>query len=292
MDKQSSSKTAAIGSINIIAEKVRVEGSGVILLTGPSSCGKGEIAKALCRILSMPSDKHLSMGDILRKTIRKAREEESFRYKFASDYNISDKVSIFDIEANSFDIVQKAQQNKIELLRTLKIFDGIISQLDWLEFCVIKGLLVPDEWTVSILDVLLNNSPEYHEGIWILDGYPRTKLAAEFLLDTLDKLGIPIIKVLHLSITKEEMKIRGLSRNRIDDTDASLERRYQFYIDKVLPCIDYLKYRLGTSVIALIDAHQPIYFDNGQVNVEASINQVITSALEALELPRYLINIE
>lgn len=292
MDKQCASQTAAIGSIKIIVEKVRVEGCGVILLTGPSSCGKGEIAKALCKFLSIPQHKHLSMGDILRKTVQKAREEESFRYKLAAEYNISDKVSIFEIDANRLDIVQKAQQSKVELLETLKNFDGFVSQLDWLEFCVNKGLLVPDEWTVCILDALLKNSPEYQEGIWILDGYPRTKVAAESLIETLDELNIPIIKVLHLSITKEEMKARGLSRKRVDDTDESLERRYQFYVDKVLPCIDYLKYRLGTSAVALIDAHQPAYLDNGEISLEASINQVILSVLEALGLPKYLLDIK
>ena len=35
------------GNIKIIVEKVHVEGNGVILLTGPSGCGKGEIAKAV-----------------------------------------------------------------------------------------------------------------------------------------------------------------------------------------------------------------------------------------------------
>jgi ABC-type iron transport system FetAB ATPase subunit len=50
--------------IKIIVEKVNVEGNGVILLTGPSSCGKGEIAKSLCKFLSIPENKHLSMESI------------------------------------------------------------------------------------------------------------------------------------------------------------------------------------------------------------------------------------
>jgi adenylylsulfate kinase-like enzyme len=67
------------GNIKIYVEKVHVEGNGVILLTGPSGCGKGEIAKALCKFLSIPIEKHLSMGDILRKTINKAKNEINFR---------------------------------------------------------------------------------------------------------------------------------------------------------------------------------------------------------------------
>lgn len=292
MDNRFSGKRVNKGDIKIIVEKVRVDGNGVILLTGPSSCGKGEIAKALCKFLSIPQNKHLSMGEILRKTVQKARAEKGFRYKLALDYNISDKISIFSKDANRQDIIEKAQQYKDELIETLGIKDDFVSQLDWLEFCVNKGLLVPDAWTVKILDALLGSSPEYRSGILILDGYPRTKLAAEFLLNTLSRLNMPVIKVLHLSITKEEMKARAFVRQRADDTEDSLERRYQFYIEKVQPCIDYLKYRLGASTVALIDAHQPVYFDNGEINVEASINKVILSVMEALGLPRYLLDIK
>lgn len=282
----------ATDAIKIIVEKVRVEGKGVILLTGPSSCGKGEIAKALCRFLSIPPHKHLSMGDILRNTVQKARQDRSFRHRLAEEYQISYRISIFEPDSNKPDIIDKATQYREELIKTLHLKEAFVSQLDWLEFCVARGLLVPDEWTVRILDALLGHSPEYHEGIIILDGYPRTRVAAEFLLETLSKLHIPVIKVLHLSITKEEMKKRALSRKRIDDDEDSLERRYQFYIDKVQPCIEYLKYNLGTSAVALIDANQPVYRENGQVDIEASIGQVLLSVMEDLGLPRYLLDLK
>lgn len=280
------------GEIKIIVEKVRVEGNGVILLTGPSSCGKGEIGKSLCRFLSIPEEKHLSMGDILRRTISKARSDTAFRENLAKNYGIGDDVSIFDPEKNREDIIYKADLFKMEVQSSLKRKDGLISQLDWLEFCVARGLLVPDEWTVAILDALLEGSPEYQKGIFILDGYPRTKTAAEYLLKTLHGLDIPVIKVLHLAITKEQMKVRAQNRNRLDDTEDSLERRYQFYIDKVQPCIDYLKYRLGVPCVALIDAHQPVYGADGQMDLAASIQEVTLSVLQALGLPRYLLDLE
>ena len=47
------------GTIRIVVETVRVEGGGALLLTGPSSCGKGEIAKELCRFLSIPRSMHI-----------------------------------------------------------------------------------------------------------------------------------------------------------------------------------------------------------------------------------------
>jgi adenylate kinase family enzyme len=277
--------------IKIIVEKVKVEGNGVILLTGPSSCGKGEIAKSLCRFLSIPDDKHLSMGDILRRTVKKAKEDSNFLTQLSSKYMISDNVSIYDENANRIEIIEKAKNYTVEVQKYFERNSCSISQLEWLEFCVMKGLLVPDEWTVKILDALLENSPEFQEGIFILDGYPRTSVAAEYMLKTLYRLHIPVIKVIHLSITKEQMKIRAHGRNRVDDTDESLERRYQFYIDKVQPCIDYLKRYLGNSVV-LIDAHQPVYNQDGQIDVQASIDEVTVSVMQALGLPRYLLDID
>lgn len=279
------------GDVHIIVQKVQVEGHGVILLTGPSSCGKGEIAKALCKFLSIPEERHLSMGSILRMTIDKARSSEDFKNQLANEYKISDKLSIFDPSHNRPSIIAKAEGYREDILNHLKKKNEFISQLDWLEYCVTRGLLVPDEWTESIINAVFRNSPELQKEIFILDGYPRTVTAAEHLLRVFKELNIPIIKVLHLAITKEQMKIRALNRKRADDTEESLERRYQFYVDKVQPCTDYLKYCLGSSVV-LIDAHQPVFDEVGKINVESSIHQVVLNVMQALGLPRFLLDIE
>lgn len=280
------------GDIKITVQEVHVGGDGVILLTGPSGCGKGEIAKALCKFLSIPEEKHLSMGDILRKTIDKARESDEFRHILAEKYCISDFVSILDKENNNMELVKKAESHSEEVEAHFGTAKSFISQLDWLEFCVANGLLIPDVWTEKVIEALVENSPELRKGIFILDGYPRTVAAAKFLLHTFDSLNIPVIKVLHLFITKEQMKIRASKRNRLDDNDDSLERRYQFYVEKVQPCIDYLKRQLGNAAVDLVDANQPVYFEDGSLNIEASIHEVVISAMEALGLPRYLLDLK
>lgn len=272
------------GNINITVEKIKVDGSGVILLTGPSGCGKGEIAKALCGFLSIPEKRHLSMGSILRETVNRAKVDEGFKVVLAEKYNISSDVSITDTEKNRPEVVRKAQNYYNDILIFLGLSNNFVSQLDWLEFCVVNGLLIPDEWTEQIIDALLESSPELQKGIFILDGYPRTVEAAKNLLKTFDKLNINIIKVLHLFITKEQMGVRLLNRGRIDDTQNSLERRYQFYVDKVQPSIDYLKNCLGTEMISLIDAHQPIKDEKGQIDIDASINEVVLSVMQSLGL--------
>ena len=278
--------------IRIIVETVRVEGHGVILLTGPSSCGKGEIAKALCRFLSIPKERHLSMGEILRRTIIKAKEDDFFKNRLAEEYDISYKTSILDINKNKEDTIKKVESHVDDLQKFFNKEINGISQLDWLEFCVNKGLLIPDEWTEQIMDASMENSTELHKGIFILDGYPRTIIAAKKLLEAFNKAGIPIIKVLHLSITKHEMMNRALNRNRDDDTRDSLERRYNFYVDKVQPSIDYLKEKLGVSRVALIDAHQPVFNPDKTLNIDASIHNVVLSAIQSLGLPSYLLDLK
>lgn len=277
--------------IKIIVETVRVEGHGVILLTGPSSCGKGEIAKALCKFLSIPKERHLSMGDILRRTIIKAKEDASFKNKLSEEYGICYNNSILDVDKNKQETIKKVESYITELEEFFNKSVDEISQLDWLEFCVNKGLLIPDEWTEQIMDAAIENSTELHKCIFILDGYPRTITAAKKLLKTFKNTEIPIIKVLHLSITKHEMINRALNRKRDDDTTESLERRYNFYVDKVQPSIDYLKEKLGVSKVALIDAHQPVFNIDKTLNVDASINNVVLSAIQSLGLPSYLLDL-
>lgn len=106
---------ALSGDIKIFVEKVRVEGNGVIFLTGPSSCGKGEVAKSLCKFLSLSEDRHLSMGEILRRTCNKARNDEEFRNKLRDSYDISCERSIFDEYMNRLDIINKARSYETEI---------------------------------------------------------------------------------------------------------------------------------------------------------------------------------
>ena len=228
------------GHIKIQVEKVIVEGSGAIILTGPSSCGKGEIAKELRKFLDLPERKHLSMGDILRLTIKRAREDHLFKSVLTDVYHIRDDVSIFDENYNAYEMIEKASKYSQEL-KQLYGNDHEVTQLDWLEYCVSNGLLIPDDWTVNIINATFETSPELQSDIFILDGYPRTVKAAEELINTFTRLEIPIIKVIHLSITKDEMIKRATGRNRMDDQLESLERRYQFYVENVQPSIDYLK---------------------------------------------------
>ena len=282
----------------LIIRNVEIAGPGAIILTGPSSCGKGEVAKALCELLNIGRERWLSMGDILRHTYERAREP-AFVHLLEERYNISDRVPILNCLDTTPDLARKVEQQGKALAALLKEKRGAeadwqsASQLDWLEYCTTHGLLVPNRWTQALIEAHLEGLPDLTSKPFLLDGYPRTRSAATHLLQALHALGVPMLKVLHLSISKQEMLHRAGIRGRIDDDEQSLLKRYEFYIENVQPSVDYLKEQLGTDAIVLVDAHQPHYDTRGNervFNLQHSIDNVVRSALRGLGVPRFVID--
>lgn len=288
MDVQTSLKSL------VQVERVKVREPGVIILTGPSSCGKGEVASALCRMLQIRPEAHLSMGEILRSTFRQAKEDATFAELLATKYELSDQTNIFDCIDTTEALSAKVRSYQAELEKYFAKtgMDLFTSQLEWLEFCTMNGLLVPNRWTENFVAAHIEQARTTREETFILDGYPRTERAAEHLLEFLSSMNIPVLKVLHLSISRQEMMARAQSRGRADDDDESLHKRFQFYIENVQPSVDFMKTKLGSDRIALIDAHQPVFDDSSEgpkFNLEASINAVVTSVLRAMGVPRVVL---
>ena len=279
----------------IKVERVSLRGPGVLILTGPSSCGKGEVASALSKVMSIPPESHLSMGEILRTTFQRAKNEKSYAKLLADNYKISATSNIFDCIDASDDLSKKVLSYipDLELYFKRHDMDKFTSQLEWLEFCTMNGLLVPNRWTQDFISAHIEHSPEFKTHPFILDGYPRTVKAAKHLLGFLRRFNIPVIKVLHLSISKQEMLSRATKRGRADDDETSLLSRYQFYIENVHPSVDYLKTELGSEAIALVDAHQPVYRQIGDEKIfdlEKSILNVVASSLRSLGVSRMTVN--
>ncbi|HEY9840060.1 MAG TPA: nucleoside monophosphate kinase, partial [Candidatus Obscuribacterales bacterium] len=224
-------------------EKISLRGPGVVILTGPSSCGKGEVAAALSQVMSVPRQNHLSMGDILRSTITQAKEKPDFAELLATRYEISAENNIFDCLDTTPELSVKVHKHlpRMEVYFRRQGMSGFTSQLAWLEYCTMNGLLVPDRWTQSFIAAHIEHEKRFRSQPFIIDGYPRTVAAAEHLLGFLREQGIPVIKVLHLSISKQEMITRAAGRGRGDDSRDALLSRFQFYIEHVQPSVDYMK---------------------------------------------------
>ena len=266
-----------------LAVRVRARGRGIIILSGPSSCGKGAVAKHLRRTLHLPRDLHLSMGDALRETITRAREDAVFRASMGETLGIHADRAIFDHPDPA--VTTKAKS----YVGFIGRFGANPTEVDWLEYCVTAGLLVPDAWSEQIIEGVIADRASRHRAVILLDGYPRTEVAARHVIDLTRRLEIPIIKVLHLSVSKNEMHRRALGRKRMDDTPEMLERRYTFYVDHVQPSIELLKAQLGSSRTALIDAHKPEYTPNGDLDVPASVRNVANEVLMALGVSRHIL---
>ncbi len=288
-------------------ERIALRGPGVVILTGPSSCGKGEVAAALCDMLSIDRRRHLSMGEILRSTVERSKSNPKFAALLSGKYSLSNDVSIFDCIDSNDELEEKVRRHLPALEKHFgrkpsrfvsEEVSGapFVSQLDWLEFCTASGLLIPNRWTQDLISAeierIISDEPEAHSAPFILDGYPRTVAAAQHLLAFLRSLDVPILKVLHLSISKAEMSTRAGKRGRSDDNEEALRSRFEFYVENVQPSVDYLKTELGGDAVALIDAHQPAYVevDGKRVfHLRRSIGNVVSTSLRALGVPRIIV---
>jgi len=130
-----------------------------------------------------------------------------------------------------------------------------------------KGWLVPDFLTNSIFcnSLVDNISPDKH---LITDGYPRTFLQSQFFERTMQFYGRIDIKVIYIELSEREGIKRMKLRGRTDDTDAGIARRFDEYINKIVPAMDYFKGK----------ENYRIYTINGDQTVE-NVHQAIIKAL-------------
>ena len=269
-----------------LSVSVTAQGRGIIVLAGPSSCGKGAIADALQVTLQVPKGNHLSMGDALRSVIARSNTDPAFRAAMGDNYGIYADRSVINATVTDDSTARKALNYADELKAR---FGSNPSQVDWLEYCVTSGLLVPDAWSERIIEGSIGEAADQENAIVLLDGYPRTEVAARHVLALSERLEIPIIKVIHLSVSKREMHRRALGRKRQDDTPQMLERRYTFYVEHVQPAVELLKAELGSHVVSLIDAHQPAYRADGSLDLDESVRNVATQVLMSLGVSRHIL---
>ena len=291
----------------IRVERIALRGPGAVILTGPSSCGKGEVAAALCDLVSIDPVRHLSMGEILRSTIERSKTDPDFAALLSERYALSRETNLFDCIDTSDELVEKVKRHLPDFERYFGRTPGRfisndvspgtpVGQLEWLEFCTARGLLIPNRWTQDLISAeierILSMGPDGHARPFILDGYPRTVVAARHLIRFLRSLDVPVLKVLHLSISKAEMSARAGKRGRADDDAEALRSRFEFYVENVQPSVDYLKAELGGDAVALIDAHQPAHVEIGGRRVfdlRGSIENVVATSLRALGVPRVIV---
>ena len=111
IDPAPSRPSSALG----LETAVRARGRGIIILSGPSSCGKGAIAAQLRKTLHLPPENHISMGEALRETIQRAREDAAFHGDLGENFGIWPDRSIYDPEYSDEGLIEKAKTYDSEL---------------------------------------------------------------------------------------------------------------------------------------------------------------------------------
>ncbi len=127
-----------------------------------------------------------------------------------------------------------------------------------------SGQLMPDEITNKLVSdvVQAEQSPAK---ILVFDGYPRTVAQSKFFEDMMKSYKRENVKIIYIELSKEEAMKRNLKRGRADDTEAGLNKRFDEYVNNVVPSMDYFKTKPGYNIIPI----------KGEQNIEAVHSDII-----------------
>ncbi|MFA6519997.1 MAG: nucleoside monophosphate kinase [Candidatus Paceibacterota bacterium] len=127
-----------------------------------------------------------------------------------------------------------------------------------------RGQLIPDEMTNQLVLQKIDTelSPDKH---CLFDGYPRTVSQSKVFESKIKEIGRESIKIIYLELSKDEATKRNLLRGRHDDTEEGLAKRFDEYVNKVVPAMNYFKDKDGYTV----------YTINGEQSIENVHNDII-----------------
>lgn len=129
---------------------------------------------------------------------------------------------------------------------------------------MLKGKLLSDEEVITIMDKvfeLIDLSNEF-----VLDGFPRTIVQSDWLLEQIHGGRINLTAVVNLQASEAVVRERLQQRGRVDDTTEAIDERFREYRETTLPILKHLK-----------DERVPVYnIDAGQ-SPEAVHDDILTA---------------
>lgn len=127
-----------------------------------------------------------------------------------------------------------------------------------------KGELQPNFLTISLCTNILINSlkPSMHI---VADGYPRSIPQSEALMSAMDFYKREGVHVIYIEVGKEEAIRRMKLRARSDDTDEGITKRFEEYVNNVLPSFEYFKDKPGCTIHTI----------NGEQSIEAVHTDIV-----------------
>ncbi len=127
-----------------------------------------------------------------------------------------------------------------------------------------QGWLQPNFLTIGVFTNILISSLEPETNL-IVDGFPRTTTQSEVLEAAMDFYKREDIKIVYIKVEKEEAVKRMKLRGRSDDTDEGIAKRFDEYVNNVVPAMLYFKDKGGYT----------IYTVNGEQSIEDVHNELI-----------------
>jgi len=135
---------------------------------------------------------------------------------------------------------------------------------------ITRGELQPNFLTNSIFTNILISSLTSEKHLFA-DGFPRTINQAQAFEEMMKFYGRKDIKIIYIELSKEEAVKRLKLRGRHDDTDAGIAKRFDEYVNNVIPSMDYFKGKENYT----------IYTINGEQTVE-DVHKDIISKLASI----------
>ena len=104
---------------------------------------------------------------------------------------------------------------------------------------MLEGKLLSDDEMIRIMDTVFNLITLEEE--FVLDGFPRTVVQSDWLLDQVHDNRIELTAIFNLSASKDVVRSRLEARGRQDDTSEAIERRFEEYEKVTLPIVNFFK---------------------------------------------------
>ena len=119
-----------------------------------------------------------------------------------------------------------------------------------------RGELIDDFFANSLIANILVSSLSPEKNL-IADGYPRTISQSKVFEDMMKFFKREQVKIIYIEVGKAEAMKRNLLRGRHDDTEAGLAKRFDEYVNNVVPAMNYFKEKSG-YIVHTINGEQSV----------------------------------
>lgn len=119
---------------------------------------------------------------------------------------------------------------------------------------MLAGKLLSDKEVINVMDKVLELIDSEQE--FVLDGFPRTAVQANWLMEQITSGRFNLTAVFNLQADEEIVRNRLLQRGRQDDTNSSIAERFKEYQETTLPILEHFK-QAGVNVIDIDASKAP-----------------------------------